>query len=61
MSIVTRVDLPRWLASVWIWTNITQGDHIYAPAIRPVLRRPSLWWVDRPPHPPTMAVQGRRP
>jgi hypothetical protein len=32
----------RLLASTWIWTNITQGDHIYAPAVRPVLdgRRP---------------------
>lgn len=27
----------RLLASMWIWTNITQGDHIYAPAVRPVL------------------------
>jgi hypothetical protein len=27
---------------MWIWTNITRGDHIYAPAGRPVLdgRRP---------------------
>ncbi len=32
----------RLLASTWIWTSITQGDHIYAPAVRPVLagRRP---------------------
>jgi hypothetical protein len=32
----------RLLASTWIWTNITQGDHIYAPAVRPILdgRRP---------------------
>jgi hypothetical protein len=27
----------RLLASTWIWTNVTQGDHIYAPAVRPVL------------------------
>lgn len=35
----------RLLASVWIWTTITQGDHIYAPAVRPVLagRRPGGW------------------
>ena len=32
----------RLLASTWIWTNVTQGDHICAPAVRPVLdgRRP---------------------
>jgi hypothetical protein len=35
----------RLLASTWIWTTITQGDHIYAPAVRPVLasRRPGGW------------------
>ncbi len=32
----------RLLASMWIWTNVTQGEHIYAPAVRPVVagRRP---------------------
>ena len=49
-------DGKQLLASMWIWANITQGDHIYAPAVRPVLadRRPGgklgryvhqRWWV----------------
>jgi hypothetical protein len=35
-------EAKRLLASMWIWTNVTQGDHIYAPAVRPILagRRP---------------------
>jgi hypothetical protein len=35
-------EAKRLLASMWIWTSVTQGDHIYAPAVRPILasRRP---------------------
>jgi hypothetical protein len=28
-------DGKRRLASNWIWTQVTHGDHIYAPAVRP--------------------------
>jgi hypothetical protein len=28
-------DGKRRLASTWIWTQVTHGDHIYAPAVRP--------------------------
>jgi hypothetical protein len=28
-------DGKRRLASTWVWTQVTHGDHIYAPAVRP--------------------------
>jgi hypothetical protein len=28
-------DGKRRLATVWVWTQLTHGDHIYAPAVRP--------------------------
>jgi hypothetical protein len=30
-------DGKRRLASTWAWTELTHGDHIYAPAVRPDL------------------------
>jgi hypothetical protein len=36
-------DSKRMLASIWVWVRIAQGEHIFAPPIRPHLdqRRPS--------------------
>jgi len=28
-------DGKRRIASTWVWTQVTHGDHIYAPAVRP--------------------------
>lgn len=55
-------DGKRRLASTWVWTQLTHGDHIYAPAVRPdpQARRPggddvhyvhARWrFIERPAH-----------